>query len=70
MQNSCPIPMGTSMWLRVCSEPYSPRVENRLRLSSLLLSLQERTFCSRTDRAAQTFRTTSMDDGDADKDPA
>jgi nitronate monooxygenase len=31
---------------------------------------EERTFCSRTDRAAQTLRTTSMDDGDADKDPA
>ena len=39
MQNSCPIPMGTSMWLRVCSDPCSPRVQNTGMVASILTSI-------------------------------
>jgi hypothetical protein len=72
MQNRCPIPMGTSMWLRVCSELCSPRVQNTGMVAYILTSIisAREDFYSRTDRAAQTFRTTSIDDGDADKDPS
>src|SRR5260370_8025128 len=57
MQHSCPISMGTSMWLRVCSEPCSPRVQNRLRPNLLeqercrlyaLRYIRKRSHCSRS----------------------